>query len=132
MHVDGSRTSEIGLGQNAARIQEVTRNTPADVVFDLLLFNPDPARAITVYRSERIASLYPPGVVIGPDEDRDGIVRSADNCPQVPNFGQDDSDGDGVGDACDPWVEPAGGSGGVSFLVLVALLCSALTRRNRP
>jgi len=37
-----------------------------------------------------------------PDTDRDGIVDSEDNCPETPNPDQIDTDGDGVGDACDP------------------------------
>jgi large repetitive protein len=36
------------------------------------------------------------------DRDRDGVVNSADNCPDVPNPQQTDSDMDGKGDACDP------------------------------
>ncbi len=34
------------------------------------------------------------------DSDNDGIVDVLDNCPNTPNPDQEDSDGDGVGDAC--------------------------------
>lgn len=128
-YVDGARTSEIGLGFSATRILEVTHAVPAEVVFDMLLFNPDPARAITAYRSDRIASLYPPDVVVGPDIDRDGVIDSTDNCPWLANIDQDDSDGNGLGDACDAWVGSAGGSGGVSLLFLLGLLGATVLRR---
>jgi Thrombospondin type 3 repeat/Lectin C-type domain len=36
-----------------------------------------------------------------PDEDGDGITDDEDNCPDTPNPDQADSDGDGVGNACD-------------------------------
>ena len=36
------------------------------------------------------------------DGDLDGLVVSRDNCPDSNNPGQDDLDGDGIGDPCDP------------------------------
>src|SRR5687767_11209963 len=36
-----------------------------------------------------------------PDLDGDGQPDVADNCPDTPNFDQQDSDGDGKGDACE-------------------------------
>ena len=36
------------------------------------------------------------------DPDGDGVPSSEDNCPEVSNSSQADTDGDGLGDACDP------------------------------
>ena len=45
-------------------------------------------------------------IVNAPDDDHDGAGDASDNCPQNQNPGQEDFDGDGEGDACDPDTRP--------------------------
>ena len=59
----------------------------------------DLAIEITVDPNEAV-----PGIdfALTPDKDGDDVPDVSDNCPEVYNRWQDDSDGDGDGDACDP------------------------------
>ncbi len=43
-----------------------------------------------------------------PDNDNDGIVNGLDNCPDIPNVDQADTDNDGVGDVCDDDIDGDG------------------------
>ena len=41
------------------------------------------------------------GDACDPDDDNDGVLDTADNCPVDSNPGQADLDADGLGDVCD-------------------------------
>jgi MYXO-CTERM domain-containing protein len=72
------------------------------------------------------------------DRDGDGITNSSDNCPMVANPGQDDGDGDGVGDACEITNPDMGDGGGCCSSssdntggIVLALGIGMLLRRRR-
>jgi hypothetical protein len=96
-YIGGQQTGTIGRGAVTVRIIEVDHATPANKVFDLAIFETDPAAVLQVYRAERIPSLYPLDV----DSDGDGVPDRNDNCTTAANPDQRDSDADGYGNLCD-------------------------------
>lgn len=101
-HIAGASGIDWGFGLAHTAIVEVDHATPARKVFDLRVYDPNPASRMWVYRSERIPSLYPPFVRLVFDSDADGVLDSLDNCTLVANADQRDTDFDGFGNICDP------------------------------
>jgi len=49
----------------------------------------------------RVSNMRPSPYFVESDNDRDGVINKIDNCVNIPNPDQKDSNNDGVGDACD-------------------------------
>ncbi len=69
-----------------------------------------PLRALAISEGPLTYTCAPPGSGerMGIDRDEDGLLDGNDNCPNADNPGQADSDNDGKGDACDPFVDSDG------------------------
>jgi hypothetical protein len=56
---------------------------------------------IELYFEDCDGNTHSTVISYSPDSDGDGVNDDVDNCPNVPNADQTDTDGDDVGDACD-------------------------------
>ncbi|MCU7923956.1 MAG: aryl-sulfate sulfotransferase [Candidatus Thiodiazotropha sp. (ex Dulcina madagascariensis)] len=104
MFVGGVSSNSMGMGNSHTRIVEVNHNTPAEKVFEVVIYNTTSGSRIEGYRSDRIPDLYPL------DTDKDGVPDYQDNCvlqangPLILDSGgntQLDTDSDGFGNLCD-------------------------------
>jgi Endonuclease/Exonuclease/phosphatase family/RTX calcium-binding nonapeptide repeat (4 copies) len=73
---------------------------------DVLDYNTDFGRPLTFYADDPYRASDHDPVIVGliltaHDTDGDGVPDAQDNCDRAVNSGQEDSDGDGKGNACD-------------------------------
>ena len=66
-----------------------------------------------------------PGFFAAPDTDEDQVRDFMDNCTLDPNTGQNDSNGDGFGNICDPDLDNSGAVNFADYALLTAAFLSA-------
>lgn len=104
-----------GSSSSGSATEVLVYNAVTNVAFDSILL---PCRRTNFPRLEDFMVLGDDDVFVllnldgvcgliggdaGIDLDEDGVVDGQDNCPEIPNADQIDTDDDGLGDVCDPF-----------------------------
>ena len=86
-------------------MQDLNTLIPADSGWELIMPGINTSGHIvgsgTINNQTRAFLATPDTPTPPPDIDGDGVTDDKDNCPEVANTDQADTDGDGVGDACE-------------------------------
>lgn len=103
--INGNR--EIVLKSRDRDLLQITSNSVPDIMPGISGNN-----IVWISGLKEGAEIY---VATDPDVDGDGLSESFDNCINTPNSDQLDTDGDGMGNVCDPdddndgWIDPEDG-----------------------
>jgi len=78
-----------------------------------------------------ITTTVPTTTIIPSDADGDGVIDIDDNCPYTYNPGQEDADGDGVGDGCEISAIPTTSQWGMIIFMTIIMGTGAVTLLRR-
>lgn len=108
---------DAGTDSGASYSSSNIDTNPAEPIFEIIgdpFLNGNELGAVGSFGFARLSATCS-------DSDADGLADDVDNCLLVANAGQHDTDGDSIGNACDPDLAPVNNDCVVNFLDLNAM-----------